>query len=143
MAFFFGYALPSGPHPIARQCGNSLRPSADVQRRSGPFAQVPLRQLQWGFPFRTPFGLILAPSRQPGSHEVASPVIGPGEGGESKRGRPKNIQSMPQQERSEPCEGTPLSLSAAHFHGFCLLIILALAGNPRLAVMRDGDLDMS
>lgn len=42
---------------------------------------------------------------------------------------PKNIQSMPQQERSEPCEGTPLSLSAAHFHGFCLLI-LALAGNP-------------
>jgi hypothetical protein len=29
------------------------------------------------------------------------------------------------------------------FHGFRLLIILALAGHPRLVVMRDGDLDMS
>jgi hypothetical protein len=55
--------------------------TADVQRRSGPFAQVPFRQLKWGFLFRPPFGLMLAPSRQPGSHEVASPVIGQGEGG--------------------------------------------------------------
>lgn len=49
-------------------------------------AQVPspkslCDKLEWGFPFRTPFGLILAPSRQPGSHEVASPVIGAREGG--------------------------------------------------------------